>query len=229
MGPELLFAADFFGNRVNTVFKLYYQAWVLLAAAAGFAVYYWISVRQTLRGRARSLTTLWAAAFVLVAVGSLYYPPAAAASKGGPFGDDATLDGLAFVSTDERDAIEFVRANVKREAGLLEAVREWFDAGLVSRSTGVPTVLNWPGHERQWRGTNSSFDEREQDVARIYDSRSVEEATNLLAKYDVEYVYVGPREKAQYGPLGLAKFDSFMDVAFSQGDVTIYRLRPESR
>ena len=228
MGPELLFVGDFFGNRMNTVFKLYYQAWILLAAVSGFAVYYWRSVRESLRGWTRSLATLWAVAFVVLLVGSLYYPPAAAASKGGPYAGEATLDGLAFLARNNRadyEAIRYVKENVGRDSAILEAVGEWFDAGLISRSTGVPTVFNWPGHELQWRGASEKLDGREQDVATIYETQSVEEATNLLAKYDVDYVYVGPRERAKYGTQGLGKFPSFMEAVFSQDDVVIYRMR----
>ena len=38
LGCELVFIRDHFGNRMNTVFKLYYQAWMLLALAGAYAV-----------------------------------------------------------------------------------------------------------------------------------------------------------------------------------------------
>ena len=229
MGSELLFIGDFFGNRMNTLFKLYYQAWILLAVVSGFTIYYWHSLRASLAGWRRSLTTLWAGVFVVLLAASIYYPPAAATSKGGPFEGDVSLDGLAFVggSRDaEYEAIEFVRENVERDAAVLEAVGEWFDAGLISRSTGVPTVLNWPGHQRQWRGGTDRIEVRDLDVSRIYQTLVPEEAKTLLAKYDVTYVYVGPREREKYGADGLDKFRSFMDPVFSQDDVVIYRTKP---
>ena len=45
----------------------------------------------------------------------------------------------------------------------------------------------------------------------------------FLDRYDVEYVYVGPRERATYGTEGLSKFASFMETVFSQDDVEIFR------
>ena len=227
LGPELLFVADSFGNRMNTVFKLYYQAWILLAVASGYAIYYWRSRRDSFAPWKRMLSTAWSGVFVVLLVASLYYAPAAAASKGA-FGGDASLDGLAFVaerSRAEYDAIVFIRDRVAHGSAVLEAVGEWFDAGLISRSTGVPTIINWPGHERQWRGSRDSFITREQDVARIYQTLDAAEARNLLGTYDVEYVYVGPRERAKYGADGLDKFPSFMDEVFLQADVAIYRIR----
>ncbi|MCH7745437.1 MAG: hypothetical protein IIC84_05105, partial [Chloroflexi bacterium] len=58
-----------------------------------------------------------------------------------------------------------------------------------------------------------------------YQTQDVEEARNLLTKYDVDYVYVGPREVSKYGEDGLIKFPIFMDTVFIQDDVVIYRLK----
>ena len=231
MGPELLYVDDFFGKaneRMNTIFKLYYQAWVLLAAVSGFSLYYWLRLRQSAVGWRKSLLTLWATLAVILVIGGLYYPPAAAVTKTASFSSDPTLDGLSFVdrrSPAEYKAIEFVRKGLPRDAAILEAVGEWFDSGLVSRSTGVPTVFNWPGHQVQWRGNSKVFHGRQQDVADIYQTLDSQEAQNLLAKYDVDYVYIGPRERSQYDGPGLDKFADFMDVVFQQDDVAIYAVR----
>lgn len=233
MGVELLFVDDSFpapNERMNTVFKLYYQAWLLLAASGGFAIYYWRSMRISLSGWRHSLTTVWAGVFVILLVGSLYYPPAAAVSKGELALKDATLDGLAFVKRNrngEFEAINYIKGNVDSGSAIVEAVGEWFDAGLISRSTGIPTIFNWPGHESQWRGDADSFAGREQDVSDIYQTQDIELARNLLAKYDVDYVYIGPRERAKYyadGEDGLSKFSDFMELVFNEGDVVLYRL-----
>ena len=251
MGPELLFVGDFFSNRMNTVFKLYYQAWILLAAVSGYAVYYWGFTRAAASGWRRLLGTAWAGAFVVLLAGSIYYPAAAATSKGTFDGRSATLDGLDFLARSrpsEYRAIEFLKSSADEDAAMVEAVGEWSDAGLISRSTGMPTVVNWPGHQGQWRGAEGELDTngrdsaevcrslsddeatgflacRELDVASIYQTQDVQEVRNLLARYDVEYVYVGPRERAKYGTDGLAKFPTFMATAFTEGDVVIYRLR----
>ena len=228
MGPELLFIDDAFGTRMNTMFKLYYQAWIILAVAAGYALYFWIDLGERTEGWKRALGTAWAVVVCLLLLASLYYPPAAAASKAASSSSGGTLDGLAYVAElrpAERDAIEFLRREAGRDSILVEAVGEWADFGLISRSTGIPTVFNWPGHEVQWRGSADKFEDREQDVAEIYQSEGWDHAQNLLARYDVGYVYVGPRERSKYGTEGLEKFSEHMDTAFSKDDVTIYRVR----
>ena len=230
MGPELLHVNDSFGGaseRMNTVFKLYYQAWIVLATASGFALYYWSSLRERVGGMARVMTGVWSVVFVALFAASAYYPAAAAATKGNLFHDGATLDGLAYLSRSEYGAIRSLRKEAGPDSAVLEAVGgDYSSFGRVSGSTGVPTVLGWPGHELQWRGSSDPFEGREEDVAAIYQTEDVEHAKSLLAKYDVDYVYVGPRERDRYGVDGLAKFDSFMEPVFRERGVVLYRSRP---
>lgn len=231
MGPELLFVDDSFdtpSQRMNTVFKLYYQAWILLASAGGFALYFWVSSRPSLNGWGRALSTLWAIAAVALLSGSLYYTAAAFVSKSQDSTQAVTLNGLAFVEESEPaeyGAIHYIKNNLPRDTAILEGVGEWFNSGLISRSTGIPTVYNWPGHQLQWRGPSPEFVQREQDVATIYQATDFEEVRELLAKYDLEYVYIGPRERNKYGGPGLDKFPEFMDTLYEWNDVAIYGLR----
>ena len=233
MGPELMYVDDFFDDprqRMNTVFKLYYQAWILLAAVSGYSIYFWLSTRHRLTGRLRKMSTVWAVAAIALVVCGLYYPAAAAATKveEGGFASRPTLDGLAYVRDGreaEYAAIQFIKDNLPDGSAIVESVGEWYEAGLISRSTGVPTVFNWPGHEIQWRGSDEAIGGRQSDVAAIYTTSDPERARILMSRYDVDYVYVGPREILAHDGPGLDKFPEFMDTVFQQDDVTIYKLR----
>ena len=57
---------------------------------------------------------------------------------------------------------------------------------------------------------------------RTFVNRSGQAIEYLLARYGVDYVYVGPRERDLYGEQGLGKFSSFMETVFSEGGVVIY-------
>ncbi|MDP7577959.1 MAG: DUF2298 domain-containing protein [SAR202 cluster bacterium] len=231
MGPDLFYVDDSFGGaseRMNTVFKLYYQAWIILAIASGFIMYYWVNYRESLTGTSRLLTTAWGIAFVFLLMGSSYYPPAAAASKSNLFGNNRTLDGLTHLGPtgSEYQAIMFLKKEADSNSAVLEAVgRDYSQFGRISGSTGIPTVLGWPGHEIQWRGSNELFDDRELMVQRIYQTLNVAEAKNLLNMYAVDYVYVGAREREAYGTEGLGKFPGFMDRVFTADGVDIYKTR----
>ncbi len=235
MGPELLYVDDSFGGaseRMNTVFKLYYAGWLLLGVAAGFSVYYWAVLRDRLSGWGRFMTAVWSVAFVALLLGSTYYSLSAVVSKAA-FDQPPTLDGLAFIGEDSAEyrAIERIRD----DAGSGSAVLEAFDSasyytngpfGRVSASTGVPTVLGWAGHESQWRGSDVPYLGRPEDIDTIYKTQDVELAKNLLAKYNVDYVYVGPLERRKYGEDGLDKFETFMELFFSEGGITVYQWTP---
>ena len=246
IGSEFLFIRDFFNNRGNTVFKLYYQAWVLLATASAFAMYYWLSTIRNRKGWHAAFSYVWAAAFVLLLIGSLYYPLAAAKTKPDTPYAGPTLDGLSFVQQNrpaEYDAIAWLKQNAPPDAAIVEAVGEWSDWGLVSRSTGLPTIVNWLGHQKQWRGgweifdadkpdvsralRDKYFDDRTAEVERIYTTLDPAEAQVILYKYDIDYVYIGQRERDKYGIEGIPKFDAIADLVFTDpnGEAIIFRVR----
>lgn len=230
MGPELLYVNDSFSGdleRMNTVFKLYYQGWVVLAAASGFAIYYWSSIRERASGLRLLSTNIWAVLLAVLLVGSGYYSVAAVASAGNSLGDGPTLNGLENESgreSAEYRAILVLLREASSNSAILEAVGgDYSNYGRVSASTGIPTVLGWPGHQLQWRGSDRLFVDRESDVATIYETENVDEAKALLYKYRVDFVYVGILEKGKYSANGLAKFNLFMETIFDEDGITLYR------
>ncbi|MBI4338384.1 MAG: hypothetical protein HY680_00345, partial [Chloroflexi bacterium] len=227
MGPELFRVVDLFGNRMNTMFKLSYQAWTILAAASAYAVHF-LSSRIFGKGPVvRLLGYGWALLLAGGLVASLYYPAAAAYTKAQAPPEQATLDGLAYVfksSPGEYEAIQWLKGSYKEGEVLVEAVGDdYSDYGRVSASTGVPTVLGWTFHEEQWRGSRESFAGRQEAVQRLYQTEDLAQAREILSRYGVTYIYVGPRERAKYGRDGLTKFAELGEEVFSQGDVVIYR------
>ena len=233
LGPELLYIGDVFNSRMNTIFKLHYQAWILLSVASCYSIYYWQRKSIPTKSWIRTSSKLWGIFTVMLFLSGLYYAPAAIATKTSESSnlssvDELSVDGLAYVSKYnpvERDAIEFVRKNLHVNDGILEAVGEWSDAGLISRSTGISNIINWPSHQRQWRGDIAEISQRESDVKTIYTTQDPEVALKLLNKYGVEYIYISNREIKKYGSSGLKKFDSLANVVFGpEGDVVIYRL-----
>lgn len=228
-GVEFLYIRDTFETRMNTVFKLYYQAWLLLAVAAAFGVYY---IWATTRGAGR---TIWFGAFGVFFFLSLLYPIFALPNRANDFKPDAragtpTLDGWAWVRSvfpDDYAAIEWARANLPRSAVIAEAAgRQYTFDNRVSVATGIPTVLGWGGHELQWRGNYDQAGPREQDLEQIYRSRDVNQVRALLEKYGVDYVVVGEieRDKYQMNQTSVDKFGKLGELVFEQNSMRIYRV-----
>ena len=125
-------------------------------------------------------------------------------------------------------------------AGLFLRRVLWPAHDRVSAFAGVSTPLGWGGHESQWRGGSpallAQLGPRGEDINRLYSTTSPTEATAILDRYAIGWVYVGLFERDGYGTSdckvgghypadGLAKFDSLMDRAFvsQDGQVAIYR------
>ncbi len=235
MGPELFRIWDLFNNRMNTVFKLFYQAWALFAVVGAFALYYMVSRFSGMNPVLRLAAYGWAGVLVVGVLASLYYPLAAAYTKSlGPSGN-ATLDGLAYIEAanpSERFGIQWLKENAGPDDRIVEAVgNSYSEYGRIASSTGIPTVLGWPLHEEQWRGSTELFEGREEDVRTLYQTTSLEEARGILDKYRVNYVIVGPREMTTYGSEGLSKFEQMGELVFPSpadsidpGEVLIYRV-----
>ena len=150
---EFAYLRDMFGTRMNTVFKLYYQAWVLLALASAYGL------GRLVTSEASLLVKAPAVGFAgLLIVAGLIYPVAATPNKANVFDSEPTLDGLAFMRASrpaEVAAIEWILANVNPAAVVVESSGGSYSpegAGRVSMSTGNPTLLGWDFHEMQWRG-----------------------------------------------------------------------------
>ncbi len=223
---EFVYIGDSFGTRMNTVFKFYYQAWVLLGIAAAYAVG---GLIERLRRERRRLDMVWAGCVAPLMLATLYYPVAAGASKAGLFAGRPTLDGTAWVDpqSGEGAAIAWLARQVKGSAVILEAPGDEYNAAhnRVSAWTGLPTVLGWAGHEAQWRGTYDEISRRLPDIAAIYQGVDPAEIDRLLAMYGVEYVYIGPFERQKYsiGPQNLAAFDRIMQRVYERHGVIIYQ------
>ena len=221
---------DVFGNRMNTVFKLYYQTWLFLSCLGGFAVYY---VNQRLwRGKVMTSKGLliWNGTVALIIGAGSVYSMAALLSKTDAFNGPANLDGLAYVEAmapGELEALQWLRDQPRDpQAVVLEATGlQYTRYGRVSSATGMPTVLGWAGHEVQWRGSDALFRGRTEDIARMYSEPDKTQVLPLLQKYNVRYVYIGALERTDFPAASLAGFEQVMDTAFRNQGATIFRVR----
>jgi YYY domain-containing protein len=251
-GTELVYIQDSFNNRMNTVFKLYFQAWVLLAVVGGHAVIYvgrmafqrsrggdlpnlpkLVLPRATGLALPRWLAVLWLLPTLALIAAATLYAPAALASRTDGFASAPNLNGLAYYQQfqpDDAEGIAWLNQNATGTGTVVEASGGSYSAfGNVAWMTGLPTILGWDFHEIQWRGGSivPVEDERKKDLDTIYRTSDTRVAQDLLRKYDVSYVYVGPLEQQTFGQsqAGLSKFSQFMDVVYQNPGVKIYRVR----
>ena len=107
---------------------------------------------------------------------------------------------------------------------LVEAVGgSYTNYARISAHSGQPALLGWPGHESQWRGGAEEMGSRQADIEKLYTTTSWAETQQILEAYNIRYIYVGPLERSTY-PVSAFKFDDFLKVVFSSGEVTIYEV-----
>ena len=229
---EFVFLRDSFNTRMNTVFKFYYQAWVLLGVASAYGVFCVGRRLRTARGLGRLGLAVWALAGTALVGAGMTYTLAAPISKAGGFGVERsgmpTLDGTRYVErfrNDDYQAVQWLRANAPAEAILLEAPGgSYTEYNWVSAHTGIPTVLGWDGHELQWRGDYVEAGKREPDISAIYQGLDPEHTLVLLERYDVNYVYVGRREREKYhlNTAMVRKFDQILRRVYEEEEVIVF-------
>ena len=222
IGPDFVYLSDNFGYRINTVFKFYYQAWIVLSLASAYGT---VVLLRQLRGVAN---VIFSVIVVLLMIVGLAYPMFGFITKTNGFNPpfEYTLDDFDRVqreNPDEAAAMTWLRS--APDGVIVEATRP-YDAyssyARVSIYTGLPTVIGWGNHEGQWRD-GSLQGSRVQDVEALYTSPDWVTAQAIIQRYNIRYIYIGNLERSTYR-VSEEKFNLFLKPVFQQGIVTIYEV-----
>ena len=244
-GGELFLIKDvFFGGlpRLNTVFKLTYQAWILLSVAGAVST---VAIADRLRPSAFAKAAFVAPVAILVSLG-LVYALIAVPNKAGGFGGEPDIDGLAFLARSdpgEFAMLSWLSANLDRGSVVVEATgRTWGASdgapmllnvgvdygpgGRISARTGLQTPIGWFSHEDQWRGSTpewrAEFSRRQDLVDQLYTGRG--DVVSILRELNASYIVVGGLELLRYPAGNIPDFSQTLDLVFEQGDARVYAL-----
>jgi len=116
------------------------------------------------------------------------------------------------------------------DAVAAEAVRDAYSEryGRVGALTGIPIVLGWENHERQWRGATyyKIAGSRRQDMEALYTAENLSQISHIIDRYRIGYILYGLTELSQYGGAGEEKFRDHFPVACQSNHSRIYAVRP---
>lgn len=218
--PEFIYVKDIYPAhyRANTMFKLGYQAFIMLSLVTSFSITYlfhhgkrilWIPVTMTF------LTLI------------LMYPYFAVSSYFSDLKNYQGLNGISYLKTlypDDHKAILWIEKNIQGQPVILEAQGDSYtDYGRISANTGLPTPLGWTVHEWLWRGGYNFPQSRLDDIRQLYEE-SIPQTKKLIGKYKISYIYVGDLERTKYPNILERKFDQLGKIVYKNGSVSIYKV-----
>lgn len=227
--PEVAYVKDIYPEhyRANTMFKLSFQAFIMLSLSSSYIFTRLISLKRVNRKYFLFLASFIFGSFFLLAT-VFSYPYFAISSYYGALQKQSGLNGIQYLKTlypSDFAGIEWLNKNISGQPVILEAQGDSYtDYARVSSNTGLPTVLGWTVHEWLWRGTYDIPAPRITDIKSMYESSDLTETKKLLKKYNVKYVYIGELERQKYSALNIMKFNQLGKIIYSNQTTKIYQL-----
>lgn len=228
--PEFFYIKDIYPGhfRANTMFKLGYQAYILMSVASVYSIWRLRHMDHLILRRISRVISIAMVILVLV------YMRLAVEAYYGQMQRVTDLDGSTWIKNtypETHEVIQYLNTKVPGQPFILEAQGDSYtDYNVVSAYTGLPTVSGWWVHEWLWRGTSDIVGKRIPDIEQLYRSADEGITRQLLQKYRVDYVIVSELERKKYntGELRIneEKFAKMGRVVFtsSNGKATVYRM-----
>lgn len=218
--PEFFYIKDIYPAhfRANTMFKLGYQAFIMMAIASA---YVFASFKNT-QSRMRILSIFYFLFFIFYFFLVALYPTFAIPSYYGKLDKTPELSGSQWIISrygEYKEIIDYLNHSVVNQPTILEAQGDSYtDFNVVSAYTGLPTVAGWWVHEWLWRGSADVVGRIIPDIQNIYESDDLEPTKKLIQKYQIKYLIIGSNEKEKYKNLNEEKFQKIGQLIFTSSN-----------
>lgn len=194
--PELVYIKDIYGSvnqRSNTMFKLTYQAFILLALCAGMLITKWMFLPKNGKQFLGGALLLFIFSRNLKYYGDGWEMWAGDYKQPDRYVSLKSTDGIPDIRDDDLAAIDWINENIEGRPTILEAHGgSWRVDGKVgnvfcriSFMTGSSTVAGWHHHEWLWKNDVEALNVRRDDVQKIYTCFDIKKAASFLRDYGV--------------------------------------------
>lgn len=223
--PEFLYIKDIYPlhYRANTMFKLVYEAFIMLSIVGAFIV---VKLLTQIKNKI-VLSTFFLISLFLISL-IFIYPVFAINSYYRNLKSYQGLDGIKYLKnlyTGDYNLINWINKNIKGQPVILEANGDSYtNYARISSNTGLPTVLGWTVHEWLWRGTYDIVAPRITDVQNLYISKNSKQFLSLIKKYKISYVVISTLEREKYPNLTEENFKKYGKIIFTSGQAKLYRI-----
>lgn len=235
--PEFIYMKDIYPAhyRANTMFKLAYQAYIMLSLVCAYSFTRMLSNTKTILIKSKwykkGLFIVWVFVFLFLTFFVSIYPYFAVKSYYEDLHTYKGLNGIEYLNTvypSDYKVIQWLEKNVTGQPVLLEAQGDSYtDHARISSYTGLPTVLGWTVHEWLWRGSYDIPSPRIEEVRIVYESNDLAETKMLLKKYNVQYVYIGDLERQKYLNINSQKFNELGTIVFTDNNSLLYKINSQ--
>lgn len=214
--PEVVYVKDIYGveyARFNTMFKLTYQAFLIFSILTGVAF-----------GMFASSMAYKRFAICICVIELLLSTYSINATKNW-FGDVFDYNARKGISAGaylygnydtlaEINAIAIINRDPRRNIHIMEAGgNSYTPDNKLSVFTGGCDVAGWYVHEWMWNNESDETQRRHDDVRLFYECGDDVTCKRLLDQYDIDYIFVGPREHYYYN-VKEAGFDGLGEVVW---------------
>ena len=193
-------------DRMNTIFKVYNEVWVLLAFALA------VALMRTQGRRLRILIVVWAP-LQLIALVNLPLGVAQGWKLPRITSPRPTLDGQAFLASQDPQTWFLVRGlqGMARPGDVVaEAAGHYYsEFTRITMHTGQPTVLGWDWHLKQRGQSGVEIAARGDDLEVLYGGSNQEKRRTVLDRYRVGWAVAANIDRNRYD---LAEEDPLGDI-----------------
>ncbi len=221
--PELIYAKDIYPNhpRANTMFKLTYQAFILMGISLG------VAVGQLMQMKRNLLKFMGIFSCLLLFSGSMIFPLYAFPTFYNDYKTYKGLNGEEWLKNDlpERYAVIEYLKKYRDTRNLVEAVGDSYtNFNTVSVFSGVPTVVGWKVHEWLWRGGYQKVGERDGEVKSFYEDNDTVKTVEFIKKYNIGWIVVGGDENEKYS-VNDKKIKQLGQVVLKNGNTYLVKVK----
>ncbi len=223
---ELFYLKDLLSNgewqRMNTVFKFYYQFWVLSSV---WMIYFAYKIAE----RKNLFSKIFLFIFFSILTINVSYVYWGVKQSIGDFSKKPTLDGMRFIKEsdpDEYSTILWIRDNISKQKVIAEKPGVSFTKdSQISIFTGNLTPLGWFDHEWTWRSKEvGKLFERKADLEKFFLAKDVTTAETIAKKYQIDFIYLGKRERDEYRITIDSAIYKLGDIVFQKGNSELIKI-----